>query len=141
LRQNLCPDHFGNARGRGFGFEIVGDVQIGLIKAERLHKRRPAGEDGPDLVGDSAIDLKPVRHKNQLWAKLPRPPARHGRAHAKFARFIAGGCHNAPLATAAHGNRLAPQLGKIALLDRCEKRIHIDMDNLAGLALFHIRSV
>ena len=47
-------------------------------------------------------------------------------------RFVAGGGHHATFAGSADGDRLAPQLRIVALLDRGIEGVHVDVDDLAG---------
>jgi hypothetical protein len=47
-------------------------------------------------------------------------------------RFIAGRRDDAAFARSADRNRLATQLGIVALFDRRVERVHVDMDDFAG---------
>src|SRR6185437_4434068 len=89
-------------------------------------------KDFANLVRDRTINVKSRTNKDQAWAALHGSSRRHGRMYAVLARFIAGGGHYAALlGRAAYRHRLSAIAWLIALLNRCIKRIHVDVDYFA----------
>ena len=123
-------DLLGDPGGDADPLQILGDVEIGLVEAERLDQRRVIGEDRADLVRDRAIGVEARLDEDELGAAALGGDRGHGRADAVFARLVARRRdHAAHLA--ADRDRLAPQLRIVALLDRRIEGVHVDMDDLA----------
>ena len=56
-------DLLGDPGGDADPLQILGDVEIGLVEAQRLDQRRIIGEDRADLVRDRAIGVEARRTK------------------------------------------------------------------------------
>ena len=110
--------------------QVLGDVEVGLVERERLDEWRVLGEDRPDLVRDRPVDVETRLHEDQLRALPPGGDRGHGRADAELAGLVAGGRHDAPLARPADCDRLAAELGIVALLDGRVEGVHVDVDDL-----------
>src|SRR6476646_6827879 len=107
---------------------IIGHIEVSLVERQRFDKIGKVCEDRPDLQRDLAIDVEPRGHEYQLGAALERRDRRHSRLHAKLARLIAGSSDYTPSLSATDRQRLPTQCRVIALLNRCIKGIHINMD-------------
>ena len=91
-----------------------------------VKRRRIANTSLLTLAVLPAVD----RHEDRLRAQRERLGAGHRRADPEGARLVAGGDHHAPAAgTAAHHHRLAAKRGIVALLDRREERVQIDVQD------------
>jgi len=123
-------DLLGDLGGRGHALQVVGDVEIGLVQRQGLDERRIVEEDFADLVRHLAINVEAVLDEDEVRAFALGGDRRHGRAHAVDARLIAGRRDDPAQPAPADGHGLAAQLRKVALLDRREKGIHVDMDDL-----------
>ena len=110
--------------------QILGDVEIGLVEAQRLDQRRIVGEDRADLLRDGAIDLEARLDEDQVGAAPLGGDRGHGRAHAEVARLVARRRDDAAMA-AADRERLAAQSRIVALLHGRIEGVHVDMDDLA----------
>ena len=89
-----------------------------------------------DLPRDPRIALHARTHVDGLRWQAPRRLGNgHGRMHAVAAGLVGAGRDHAPLAGlgADHQGKAAP-LGMIALLDRGEEGVEIDMHDEAGHA-------
>src|SRR5262245_56030706 len=80
---------------------------------------------------NSPIDVEPRLHEDELWALPPGDHRSHGGPHAEATSLVARGCNNTARSRAADGDRLAPELRIVPLLDGSVKRVHIDMNDLA----------
>jgi hypothetical protein len=117
---------------------VLGHVEIGFVETERFDQVGVVAEDRANLLADLAIDVEAALAEHQVGAQPLGGDAGHRAAHAEPARFVTGGSNHAAPARSPHGNGFSAQLGIVALLDAREKRIHIDMDDLAqaiGLAI------
>ena len=66
--------------------------------------------------------------------KPARLRARHRAAHAELARLVTRGTDDAARTGAADDDRLAGELRPSTDLDRCEERVHVDVqDRAAGI--------
>ena len=134
LGANFLPDQFCNARRRANAQLVLCDIQKGFVQTERLNQRGVMSKHCADDPARFFISVKPMPHEDEIGAEPLRGDRGHCAAHTKLARFIACCGHNAAPASAAHRNRLAAQGRVIALLYAGEKRIHIDVDDLAQAA-------
>src|SRR6266851_7831696 len=87
-----------------------------------------------DLERDRLVGVKSRLYENQIWAFPLGGERRHRRTHAELACFVAGGGDDTAGPRSADCDRLAAQIGVVALFDRCVKGIHVDMDDLARSA-------
>ena len=112
---------------------VNGHVEIRLIQRKRLDEVRVFEKYFTDLLRNSAIDIKPRSHKNKIRAPLNSGSRRHRRMHTILAGLIARRRHHAPLSRrTAHSNRFSPVPRIVALLDRGEKRVHIDVNDFTN---------
>ena len=131
LGADVGADHLGDIGRERDVAVVLGDVEIGLVEAQRFDQRGVAGEDIADLARDRAVGVEARLDEDKFGAAAARGHGRHGRAHAEFPRLVAGGGDDAAFAGAADGDRLAAQVRIVALLDGRIERIHVDMDDLA----------
>ena len=77
------------------------------------------------------------RQEEPVRAEPARGPQRHRGVDAELARLVARGADDAPLVrtAAADDDRLAAQLRAVALLDRGEERVEVDVQDRPGRAL------
>src|SRR3546814_20996051 len=89
-------------------------------------------EDRADLPRHLAIDIKPSRNEAQSRALPLGGNGGHSRAPTEWTGFVTGRRHHAPRARAATGHRLTPQFGIVAVFDRCENGIPVDVAYFSG---------
>ena len=87
-----------------------------------------------DLQRDRLVGVKPRLDEYQIGAFSLGGDRRHRGMNPELPRFIACRCDDAAFARSSDRNRLAAQLGIIALFHRCVERIHVDMDDFAEAA-------
>ena len=115
---------------------MSGDIEIRFIERERFDQRGEAMKNSANHGGFAPINIEARRQNDEFRTTLQRHESRHGRAHAKFARFvIARRQHAATIARAANADRLAAQFRAIAHLDRGIKAIHVEMDDRPSVRL------
>ena len=118
----------------------TGDIEERLVDRDGLDERRVAPQDRHHVAADVQV-LAPVDGEEDGVGTAPAGLAqRHRRVDAEAARLVAGGRHDAALVrpAPAHDHRLAAQLGAIALLDRREERVEVDVEDGPGLHRRHI---
>src|SRR5262249_44754229 len=114
------------------------DIEISFVERQRLDDRSELVKNSANHCGSAAINIEPCRKDNQVRAALECHERRHGRAYTERARLIiARGQHAAPLARAAHANRLAAQRRPIANLNRSIETVHVEMND-GVRRLFHV---
>lgn len=118
------------------GLLVDRHVEIGLVERERFDQVGMLRENFSDLRRDSTVDVETRRHEYEVGATPFCGDRGQRRSHTESTGLVACGGHDAARGRAADGDRLAPQLRIVALLDRCEKRIHIDMNDLAAGSAF-----
>ena len=71
------------------------------------------------------------RHEDRVRAQRARGPQRHRRADAEHARLVRRGADDAAIVrpAAADDDRLAAQRRVVALLDRGEERVEVDVQD------------
>ena len=126
-RLDRAPDRLAVAEQR----LRAGDVEEGLVDRDRLHLRREPPQDRHHLAADLLV-LAPVdRQEHALRTEPARRPQRHRGVDAELARLVRGRRYDAPLVrpAAADDDGLAAQLRTVALLDRGEERIQVDVED------------
>jgi hypothetical protein len=111
--------------------DVLGDIEIGLVKRQRLDDCGVLGEDLADLKADRLIDLEARPHEDQVRTLTFSGHRRHRRADPELPRFVAGGGDDAAFRGPAYGDRLAAKLRIVPLLDRRVEGVHVDVDYLA----------
>ena len=119
--------------------KIVGHIEIGFVKRERLDQRRVVSIDCVNFTRDRALGVEPRRDEHEVRAFAHRRARQHRRAHAKFARLIACGGHNASLRSVADSDRAPTPRGVIALLDRGVESVHVDMNDFLTPKGTHVK--
>ena len=111
---------------------VLGDVEIGLVERQRLDERRDRTEDVEHLLRGGAV-LREVRADDHEVRTQPhRARHRDRRPHAELPRFVARRRDDAAtFGAAADRDRLAAQLGSVALFDRRVERVHVDVKDAA----------
>ena len=110
-----------------------GHVEERLVDRDRLHLGREPAQDRHDLAADLLV-LAPVdRQEHALRAQAARRPQRHRRVDAELAGLVRRRGHDAALVrpAAADDHRPAAQLRPVALLDRREERVEVDVEDRA----------
>ena len=115
----------------------AGQVEKGFVNRKRFHKWRKFEHHRTHLMPDSGIFRHVWTHHHRVGAKLKRLEHGHCRANAIDAGNIAAGGDDAALA-APHDHRSVAQGRVIALFNRREERVTIDMRDLE---LVHLRVV
>ena len=119
--------------GDGRDLEVVevrgGEVDERLVQRQRLHERRGRPQHGHHLLAGRAVGVEAAAQERRVRAPRPRLAGRHGRADAVLPGFVRRrGDHAAP-ADAAHDDRLAAQGRLVALLDRGEERVEVEVED------------
>ena len=133
LLADSAADVLGDRPRAAEAVPVLGDVEIGLVEAQRLDQIGIVGEDRADLPADLAIDVEPRLDEDQVGTRPLGRDRRHRRPHAERARLVARR-RDYPAMPAADRHRLAPQRRIVALFDRRVEGVHVDMDDLAGRA-------
>ena len=120
---DLRADFFRDFRRRNDALEVFGNIEIRLVKRQRLDDRRVFGEDLSDLERDRFVDVEPGTYKDQIRAFSPGDHRRHRGVHAELSCFVARGRDDAAFARTTDRDRLSAQLRIVALFDRCVERI------------------
>jgi hypothetical protein len=134
LARISCADLLGDLRRQADSFQILGDVEIGLVERQGLDDRAIGGEDFPDLQGDGLVSVEARFDEDQIGAFSLGGDGRHRGMNPELPRLIACRRHDAAFARSANRDRLAAQLGIIALFHRRVERVHIDMDDFTAAA-------
>ena len=116
-------------------------VEKGFVETQRLDPCREFPECRHDRPRSLAIQLEARRHDDRMGATAQGLGHRHRAADAVWARLVARREHDAAAALRADENRLAPQGGIVALLDRRIERIHVGMHDRARPSLCHSRRI
>ena len=111
--------------------EMVRDVKVGLVERQGFDDRRELREYGVNLLRDRAVNLEARGCENEVRAFAQGRHGRHGGMHAEFARLIARGGDHATFAAIADRQRFSAQRGRVALLDRGEEGVHVDMNDFS----------
>ena len=82
-----------------------------------------------DLLAGGPVGPEATRQERRMGAPPTRLMARHGRTHAEHAGLVGSGCHHAPLTDPTDDDRLAAQRRLVPLLDGCEERVQIEMQD------------
>src|ERR1700761_4321054 len=90
-----------------------------------------AFEDFARALGDSTVAGKIRGHKHCFWTQPLGSYSRHRGANPKTPRFVGSSADNRAVTLPGDNDRLAPQAGVVALLDRGIERVHINVDYLA----------
>ena len=86
-----------------------------------------------------AVGVEPAGEERRVRAARPGLAGRHGRADAVLARLVRRRGHHPAAADAADHDRLAAQRGLVALLDRREERVQVQVEDRGVVA--HGRNV
>ena len=122
----------GDVDGERFVPRVLGDVEVRLVERERLHQRGDGAEEAEHGCRYGAVLREVGRDNDEVRAEADAPGPSTSRPDAEGARLVAGRRHHAaPLGPAADRDRLAPQLGPIALFDGRVERVHVDVDDAA----------
>ena len=133
----LARDRERNVARKRDVLQVFGYVEVGFIERQRLDARRVLREDLADLLGDILVDLEAWLHENQVRALPLGRHRRHRRSDPELAGFVACGRDNATLTGTADGDRLAPELRIVPLLDGCIEGVHVDVDDLPLAGFVH----
>ncbi len=131
LRRDFLANLLRNLRRRTCARQIFRHVEIGFVERQGFDEAGVLRKNRADVLRNLSVNVEPRSYENELGTMPLRGHGRHGRAHAKGARFIACRRHHAPLSRAADGDGPAAQGGIVALLDGGEKGVHVDMNDLA----------
>ena len=150
------PDRGGQAAGRlvHVGPDPLGqrrhrrDLQVGqvgllevderLVQGQRLHQRGDLAQQAHHDRAGVAVGVEPAGEERRVRAPGAGLARRHRRAHAVLPRLVRRRGHHAAAAGAAHHDRLAAQGRLVALLDRGEERVQVQVeDRGAGRARPH----
>ena len=77
--------------------------------------------------------LHPPFHKNKLRTEFLGTLGGHGTVNAESSGFITGRRDDAPLVGVSYRNGFTAVFRMIPLFDRCIKRIHVNVNDLAVL--------
>ena len=107
----------------------LGQVDERLVQRQRLHRGGQLPQDPHHLATGRSVGLEPAGQEGGVR----RPPAglvgRHGRADAEPTRLVRRRGHHATLARPADDHGLAAQRGLVALLDRREERVEVEVQH------------
>jgi len=116
--------------GAGTVAAVGGDIEVGFVHGDLLDLGAGLGEERHDQVGFGAVMIHPWREEHGGGAQACCGAGRHGGPDAEPAGLIAGGADDAPAVSGrAHDNGLAAKRRVIALLDRREEGVHIEMED------------
>src|SRR4029453_19209409 len=104
LDQDFSSDQSRDLCCDWYALDVLRNVQVCLIKRQRLDDLRMLGEDGPDLSRDLLVDLEAWLHKDQVRALAPGSYRRHRRPNPERARLIARSRNDAALPGPANGD-------------------------------------
>jgi hypothetical protein len=115
--------------------DAVGDVEKSLIERDGLHERRVFLEDCADGVRDFRVAAHSDGQQDGVGTAPHRLARRHGAVDTELAGLVGCGAHHAPASrVAAHDDGFAFELRVVVLLHRSVKGVHIDVNDLTGLA-------
>ena len=109
--------------------ETRGDVEESLVERQAFDHGRVLVKDREHLVRDLAVHRHARLHADRVRAAAQRFADRHRRAHAELAHLVARRRDHTAIAGAADDDRLAAQLGPVALLHRRVERVHVDVQD------------
>ena len=111
-----------------------GDVEKRLVDRDRLDGRREPPEDRHHLAARLLVAAAVDWQEDPLGAQAAGGPQRHRRVDAELAGLVACGTDDAPLvgSAATDDHRLAAERRVVALLDRGEERIEVDVEDRQG---------
>jgi hypothetical protein len=112
-----------------------GHIQKGLVEGKALHQGCDIVENLEHLFGDLLVARHSRLYANGRGAKAQRLAHRHRGAHAESPHGVTRGGDDAAPAGAADDEWFALQLRPIPLLHRRIERIHVDVQNGAGVAM------
>jgi len=115
----------------------MGHVEKRLVHAEHLDVRGNGDERMHDAGGYGRVHVRPRRALDEIRAQFARVVDAHAGFHAKGARFVRAGNEGRADRTVRDAHRLAAQFRRIALLDRREERIHVDVQDGALYTSLH----
>ena len=110
------------------------DVEERLVDRDRLHERREPPEDRHHLAADALVRAAVHRHEDAVRAEPPRRPDGHRGVDPELPRLVRGRAHDPAVVRPAHPDRDRPaaQLRVVALLDRREERVEVDVEDRPG---------
>ncbi len=132
LLADLRADDLCNLRRHRHAALVLGHIEIRFIQRQRLHQLRMPQENLAHLAGHRLVTDEIRGHEHRIRTQPLRAYRGHRRAHAEHARFVGGRAHHRAHAAPRHHHRFAPQRGIVALLHGRVKRIHVDVNDLAG---------
>ena len=122
-------DAAGHKLGRPEQSMAIADIQIGLVNGYRFDMGGKVAQQIHDLARNRLVAGHATGYDDGMRAAAAGFEHGHGRAHAKAAGFIAGGCHHTAIGVSAYQNAFPPELRTIKLFHRSEKSVHIDMQD------------
>ena len=123
---------FCHKSGRAAAERAGTDVEVGFVERHGFDDAGVVGKDGADAPRDFSIGFHTRPHYQGLRAQAQGGARGHRRAHAVRSSFVAGGGDDAALVgSTADDDRLTAQAGVVALLDRGEEGVHVDVDDFA----------
>jgi hypothetical protein len=105
------------------------EVDERLVQGQRLDQRRQRPQPGHHQRTGLPVRPEPARQEGGVGAAPARLVRRHRRAHPEHPGLVRRGRHDAPLAHAPDHDRLAPQRRLVALLDRREERVEVEVQH------------
>ena len=115
------------------------EVDERLVQRQRLDQRRDLAQQRHHQRAGLAVGVEPAAQERRVRAARPGLAGRHGRADAVLARLVGRGRHHPAAADAADHDRLAAQRGLVALLDRREEGVEVQVEDRRVVA--HGRNV
>ena len=110
------------------------DVEERLVDRQPFDQRGRVGEDLEHRLARFRVRLHARRHDDGARAEQARLAAAHRGVDAEGLRLVARGEHD----PAADDHGLAPQPRIVALLDRCEERVEVGMQDRRGAGHEHM---
>ena len=115
------------------------EVDEGLVQRQRLHERRDLAQQSHHDHAGVAVGVEPAGEERRVRAAGAGLAGRHGRADAVLPGLVGRGRHHPAAAGAADHDGLSAQGRLVALLDGCEERVQIEVEDRGLVA--HVRTV
>ncbi len=104
-------------------------VDEGLVQRQGLHQWRQGPHPRHHRRARRPVRVEPPTQERRVRAARPGLRGRHRRAHAVRPRLVRRRGHHAAQADPADHDGFAPQRRLVALLDRGEERVQVDMQD------------
>jgi len=111
---------------------VLGHIQIRLIQRERFHQLRMPQENLAHLARHRLVTDEIRGHEHRIRTQPLRTHRRHRRTHPEHPCLVTRRADDRAHSPPRHHHRLAPQRRVVTLLHGRVKRVHVDVNDLAG---------